>query len=145
MPATRTPIDDGLPRTPSRALMSVLLGLILCVPCRAAERWTPDDGACNERPTTYDIADCLAARTKVWDQRLNQAYQALLAMLQHDSNAQRRIDALKAAERAWLQYRIAQCNFYETEDGTIRIIEVASCMRDMTQARAIGLQQDGPQ
>ncbi len=128
-----------------RALMLAVLGCYMCGPCRAADRWMPDDGTCNQRSTTYAIAECLDDRTKIWDQRLNQAYQALLAMLQHDTYAQRRIDALKAAERAWLQYRSAQCNFYETAEGTIRIIEVASCMRDLTQARAIELQQDGPQ
>lgn len=128
-----------------RALAFAVLGCCLCGPCRAADRWVPDDDACNQRDTTYAIAECLDERTKVWDQRLNQAYQALLAMLRHDTNPQRRIDALKTAERAWLQYRNAQCNFYETADGTIRIIEVASCARDLTQARAIVLQRDGPQ
>lgn len=145
MRTSQTPIYDRLPQRPLRTLIYVLLGLYFCVPCRAAERWTPDDGTCNERPTTYAIAECLDDRTKIWDRRLNQAYQALMAMLRQDGGGQRRTDALKAAERAWLQYRDAQCNFYETADGTIRIIEVASCMRDLTQARAIGLQQDGPQ
>ena len=134
-----------MPRLFLRPLIFAVLGLYMCGPCRAADRWVPDDGACNQQPTTYAIAECLDERTKVWDGRLNQAYQALLAMLQHDTHSQRRVDALKKAERAWLQYRSAQCDFYETTEGTIRIIEVASCMRDLTQARAIVLQLDGPQ
>ncbi len=128
-----------------RPLTLALLGLVLCGPCLAAERWTPDNDTCNQQSTTYAIAGCIDARSKVWDQRLNQAYQALLAMLATDPDGKPRIDALKAAQRAWLRYRQANCAFYETTPGTIRMIEVAECARGMTQERALELQRAGPQ
>ena len=119
--------------------LAVLLAGIAFVPAHAADRWTPDGGACNQKSTTYDIAGCLDQRSKVWDKRLNDAYQALMKI---SSPVQR--TALKKAQLAWLRYRDANCAYYETEAGTIRMIDVASCMRDMTQSRAIELQQDGP-
>lgn len=131
---------------PMRPLMIALLGLVLCGgPCRAADQWMPDGEICNQQPTTYDIVDCIDARTKVWDRRLNQAYQALVAMSATDPDDKPRIDALRAAQRAWLQYRRANCTSYETTQGTIRMIEVAECARKMTQDRAIELQGNGPQ
>lgn len=78
--------------------------------------------------------------------RLNQAYQTLTAMLKaapEDSSGQ--LDKLRAAQRLWLQYRSANCGFYVAEQGTVRELDVAECMRHMTQDRAIELQQAGPQ
>lgn len=123
-------------------LILLLVVVLWCSSGIAAEHWTPDADSCNQQTTTYAIADCIDARAKVWDQRLNQAYQALLTMLKDDRG---RLDALKTAQRAWLAYRNANCAFYGTESGTIRMIEVATCNRDLTQARAIELQGDGPQ
>ena len=52
---------------------------------------------------------------------------------------------LKRAERAWLDFRRANCGFDSDEQGTIRLVDAAECMRRMTQDRAIELQQAGPQ
>ncbi len=111
----------------------------------AAEHWVPDDWKCGEQPNTLAIADCVDAREKIWDQRLNQAWHAVNGMLQSDADLKTRMPSLKAAQLAWLKYRDANCAFYGTQQGTIRSIEVAYCLHDMTQARAIELQQIGPQ
>lgn len=124
-----------------RSGLAVLVLLLWCDPSGASERWTPDGDSCGHEATTNAIAGCIDARAKVWDQRLNQAYQALMTMLKDERP---RADALKVAQRAWLAYRNANCAFYETESGTIRMIEVATCKRDLTETRAIELQQAGP-
>lgn len=111
---------------------------------RAAELWTPDGDACNQKDNTLEIVDCIEVRTKVWDGRLNQAYKALTTMLR-DPSMKAQIAPLKDAQKAWIKYRDANCAFYAAGQGTITQIETASCMRDMTQARAIELQSAGPQ
>jgi uncharacterized protein YecT (DUF1311 family) len=54
------------------------------------------------------------------------------------------LDDLLRAQRLWLQYRNANCSYYGDEQGTIRMVAGAECMRRMTQDRAIELQQAGP-
>lgn len=126
-------------------ILSAAFGAALCGSALAAAPWTPDPAnTCNSKGTTVEIMVCLDARTKVWDARLNQAYQALTAMLKAEP-APGQLDKLRAAQRLWLQYRNANCGFYDAEQGTIREIDAAECMHRMTQDRAIELQQAGPQ
>ena len=114
-------------------------------PASSAEHWTPDQNKCNEQQNTQAIADCILGRTKFWDGRLNQAYKALTAMFQ-DPAMKARLVPLQAAQREWVKYRDANCiGYYGSQDGTIRQIEVAGCLLEMTQTRAIELQGEGPQ
>jgi uncharacterized protein YecT (DUF1311 family) len=67
---------------------------------------------------------------------LNTAYKALQA----------RIDApqhqpLLAAQRLWLQYRDANYGFSGVQDGSIRQVQAAECIRSMTAARARELEK----
>jgi uncharacterized protein YecT (DUF1311 family) len=107
----------------------------------AAERWAPDQNTCNQRPDTLAIVDCLQARTKFWDDRLNQSWKALNASLAGD---RARLSTLKAAQLAWIKYRDANCAYYYSEDGTIKQIDTAMCQLRMTQDRAIELQGELP-
>jgi uncharacterized protein YecT (DUF1311 family) len=110
----------------------------------AAKYWTPDTNNCNQQQTTIDIAVCLEGRTKIWDARLNEAYKALMAMLDSETDTVQIAD-LKKAQRLWIQYRNANCAYYDDGPGTIREIEGAGCLLRMTQDRAIELQQAGPE
>lgn len=114
-------------------------------PAAAAEKWTADHNQCNNRSSTIDITSCIDARTKVWDQRLNQAYKALTVMLADEPSTKSRLVPLQSAQRAWLKYRDANCAYYNAQEGTIRPVEVSGCMQRMTQDRAIELQGEGPQ
>jgi uncharacterized protein YecT (DUF1311 family) len=101
-----------------------------------AEMFGADYGPCGDQPNTLATVDCVSAKTKVWDQRLNRAYQSLA----------QRIDAgqrepLKAAQRLWIRYRDANCRFYGSQEGSIREIQAAECLRAMTQDRALELEQ----
>ncbi|WP_428489022.1 lysozyme inhibitor LprI family protein [Rhodopila sp.] len=123
--------------------LAALCGIAALMPsgrCQASERWTQDHDTCNQQTTTYAIAECIDTRAKLWDQRLNQAYRDELGTLKDEPA---RAAALRTAQRSWLRYRDDNCAFYETAAGTIRVIEVATCQRDMTQDRAIELQGDG--
>ncbi len=126
-------------------VLLVVVGATWCRPAAAAEHWTPDQNRCNEQPTTIAIADCIQNRTKFWDARLNQAYKAVVTMFQ-DPEIKGRLASLQAAQREWIKYRDANCiGYYGSGQGTIRQIEVANCLLDMTQNRAIELQGEGPQ
>jgi uncharacterized protein YecT (DUF1311 family) len=105
-------------------------------PPAAAELFGSDYAPCGDRSNTVEIVDCIGAMTKSWDQRLNTAYK----------NLTQRIDAgqrepLKAAQRLWVQYRDANWRFYASQDGTIRQIQAAECMRTLTQDRALELEK----
>ncbi len=117
-------------------LMTVLAIMSLAALPAAAEMFGADYGPCGDQSNTVAIVDCVAAKTKIWDQRLNRAYQSLA---QRIDAAQR--EPLKIAQRLWIQYRDANCRFYGAREGSIREIQAAECLRAMTQDRALELEQ----
>jgi len=80
--------------------------------------------------STYEMVECLKAKTAVWDKRLNAAYQARLKEAEGRQHEQ-----LRAAQRLWLQFRDANCLYYDLGEGTIARIEAGECMRSLTEAR----------
>lgn len=94
----------------------------------AGDQGDPDT-ACDG--STYEIVECLKAKTAQWDKRLNAAYQQAL----EDAQPKQR-EQLRAAQRLWIQYRDASCLYYDLGEGTIARIEAGYCMKDLTQARA---------
>jgi uncharacterized protein YecT (DUF1311 family) len=109
--------------------------MLIALPA-SAEMFGPDYKPCGDQPNTIAIVDCLDARTKVWDRRLNDAYASLG---QRIDAAQR--EPLKAAQRLWIQYRDANCRFYGSQDGSIRQIEAAECVRAMTRDRTLEMEK----
>ena len=89
---------------------------------------------------TFQMVECLKAKTAEWDKRLNAAYQKAL---QDAVPAQR--DQLRAAQRLWIQYRDANCLYYGMGEGTIARLDAGECMRSMTEARAKELEGIGQQ
>jgi len=89
---------------------------------------------------TFQMVECLKARTARWDKRLNMAYQQALK-----DAASRQGDQLRAAQRLWIQYRDANCLYYGLGEGTIARLDAGECMRSMTEARAKELEGLGRQ
>ena len=81
--------------------------------------------------STYEMVECLKARTAQWDKRLNAAYQTKLKEAEGKQREQ-----LRVAQRAWIAFRDANCLYYGLSEGTIARIEAGECMRSMTEARA---------
>jgi uncharacterized protein YecT (DUF1311 family) len=81
--------------------------------------------------STYEMVDCLKAKTAYWDKRMTIAYQAILK----DALPKQR-EQLRVAQRLWIQYRDANCLYYGLGEGTIARIEAGECMRKMTEDRA---------
>jgi uncharacterized protein YecT (DUF1311 family) len=89
---------------------------------------------------TYEMVECLKAKTAQWDKRMTIAYQQALK----DAVPQQH-DQLRAAQRLWIQYRDANCLYYGLGEGTIARIDAGECMRSMTEARARELEGLGHQ
>ena len=89
---------------------------------------------------TFQMVECLKAKTAQWDKRLNIAYQKAV---QDAVPAQR--DQLRTAQRLWIQYRDANCLYYGLGEGTIARLDAGECMRSMTEARAKELEGLGHQ
>jgi uncharacterized protein YecT (DUF1311 family) len=85
--------------------------------------------------STYEIVECLKAKTAEWDKRMTIAYQQALK----DAEPKQR-EQLRLAQRLWIQFRDSNCLYYGLGEGTIARIEAGYCMKDLTQTRAVELE-----
>jgi uncharacterized protein YecT (DUF1311 family) len=85
--------------------------------------------------STYEMVECLKAKTAQWDKRMTISYQRMLK-----AGEPRQRDQLRAAQRLWIQFRDANCLYYGLGEGTIARIEAGDCMLRMTQSRALELE-----
>ena len=115
--------------------LAVVLALVSVV--HAGDQGEPEQ-SCDGN--TFQMVECLKARTAQWDKRLNVAYEKTV---QDAGSAQR--DQLRAAQRLWVQYRDANCLYYGLGEGTIARLDAGECMRSMTEARAKELEGLGQQ
>lgn len=99
--------------------------------------------------TTLGMVDCMAAETRVWDDYLNREYQATLAWAAEmdalegvaDTGFPSLRDALRSAQRIWIDFRDAEClvDYAVWGRGSMRTIAGASCQMEMTADRTIHL------
>ena len=118
-----------------------IIGLVLIlalVPAVYAGDQSERESSCDGN--TYQMVECLKAKTAAWDKRLNAAYQKAV---QDAQPAQR--EPLRAAQRLWIQYRDANCLYYGMGEGTIARLDAGECMRSMTELRAKELEGLGLQ
>ena len=81
---------------------------------------------------TVSMIDCMGAETERQDVLLNQAYKALMSGLAPERKRQ-----LQEAQRLWLKYREANCNFYNDPDGgSLARVMANDCFMSATAARA---------
>jgi uncharacterized protein YecT (DUF1311 family) len=117
-------------------LGAALTAALVSAAC-AGDQGDPDQ-ACDGN--TFQMVDCLTAKTAQWDKRMTIAYQRAIK----DAGQQQR-EQLRAAQRLWIQYRDANCLYYGMGEGTIARIDAGECMRNMTEARARELEGLGHQ
>ena len=84
--------------------------------------------------STPEMVDCLMAQHAHWDKQLTIAYQQAMK----DAGPAQK-EKLREAERAWIKYRDANCDYYAAGEGTIARINAAACMRDMTKTPRRGI------
>ena len=113
------------------AAAAALLGAAAVVSAQPAE-----EPGCDG--STYEMVECLMAKTAVWDKRLNDAYRAAL-----NAALPKQRDQLRTAQRLWVQYRDANCLYWGLGEGTIARIEAGDCHYRLTRARAEELEGIG--
>ena len=99
--------------------------------------------------TTVGMSMCLQAETDAWDQLLNDEYRETMAFMTALDDDERayfpgyavRVEKLRAAQRAWIAFRDAECAlaYAEWGSGSHRHIAGSACFADMTRARTIAL------
>jgi len=112
--------------TTKKLLITVVTMSALIPAARAADAGAGCDGV-----STPEIVNCMMAKTAQWDKRMNAAYQKALK-----DDEPKRQEQLRTAQRLWVQFRDANCLYFDMGEGTIARIDAAECMRNMTEIRA---------
>ena len=82
--------------------------------------------------STADMVTCITEEFEREDQRLNDNYQQLRSQLSSDRQEQ-----LLTAQRAWIAFKEANCDFYaDPEGGSLARVEANSCVLSETTDRA---------
>ena len=94
---------------------------------------------CDSPQTQAEMNTCAALKLARRDQRLNVAYSKLMKTVDPHRRTK-----LRAAQRAWLAFRDAECAFEasESEGGTMYPLLFDSCKTELTKARVAELKQD---
>lgn len=129
----------------SRLLRAGLTGAgVLVGACIA---WAQDDPEvdCNNPVTQMDMNVCSDKDYEDADTDLNSAYKAAMtAMKQMDKELSDiaesyvgAVDALKKAQRAWIDYRDGQCELdgFQARGGSMEPMLVSGCLAEMTRKR----------
>jgi uncharacterized protein YecT (DUF1311 family) len=81
---------------------------------------------------TFSMIDCIVAETSRQDNQLNDNYKRLISKI-----SPKRKEALLSAQRAWIRFRDANCNFYgDPEGGTSARLSADECLLNATADRA---------
>jgi uncharacterized protein YecT (DUF1311 family) len=116
----------------------LIIGAAMVVLAPAAYARDPGEPASCDGVSTPEIVGCVNSKTAQWDKRMNAAYQKTMK-----EGEPRRQEQLRAAQRLWIQFRDANCLYFDMGEGTIARIDAAECMRNMTEARAHELEDFG--
>jgi uncharacterized protein YecT (DUF1311 family) len=119
-------------------LLLLILGATFAVAQKDNKAHIADEAVCTEANTQAEMNTCLANAYKSADEELNRIY---FDIKKKQTPA---IDAsLKTAQRAWIQYRDANCNAAAAlyEGGTIQPSARYECLRRTTRARIDELQR----
>jgi len=98
--------------------------------------------------TTAGQSACLQAETAVWDRKLNALWPGILAAARAADAADEGADggnaaALRAAQRAWIAFRDAECawTYQRWSGGTIRTLMAGSCQLELTARRVLDFRE----
>jgi len=101
---------------------------------------------CGDPQTQAEMNECAARDAKEADAELNFIYPKVLAHYQQmdrESGSTEGAKRLRAAQRAWIAFRDAECAVagYEALGGSMESLLVSGCIAQMTQKRAAELRQ----
>jgi uncharacterized protein YecT (DUF1311 family) len=95
-----------------------------------------DEEFCPKGRTQLDMNNCAAAELAHADRALNETYQAVLRLLDPE-----RVELLREAQRAWIRWRDAECEFEASEfaGGSMEPMIQALCLAHVTKERTKAL------
>jgi uncharacterized protein YecT (DUF1311 family) len=127
------------PRSVAATATALALPWVVASTALAAEAPTSAaHTACMDKSggVTSAMLDCIATELQRQDARLNKAYRAAMTPLSASRKKQ-----LLAAQRAWLAFRDANCQFYADPDGgSVVTVVVNDCVLSATASRAFELE-----
>ena len=99
---------------------------------------------CANPQTQADMNQCAARDAAEADADLNLIYKEVVAHYQRmdrDSESKEGVKRLRAAQRAWVAFRDAQCAVagYESLGGSMEPLLVSGCVANLTKTRAADL------
>jgi uncharacterized protein YecT (DUF1311 family) len=104
--------------------------------------------------TTLGMTECIAEETAAWDALLNAQYAAIMDLFRmQDASGDvlgadlTREATLRAAQRAWIRFRDADCTMQAARygQGSLGRVAAANCVMGMTAERTIELMaMEGP-
>lgn len=111
-------------------LLCVTLPLLAAPAVLAAQDDDPE--FCPKGRTQLDMNACAADEWAVADSILNDTYQAVIRIIEPE-----RVDALREAQRAWVRFRDAECEFQASQfgGGSIAPMIELLCRADLTRKR----------
>ncbi|MHB2266151.1 lysozyme inhibitor LprI family protein [Aliihoeflea sp. PC F10.4] len=117
-----------------RAIVMTIPALLVLTIATGAEE--QEEATCPDAVSTIDIVECLGEIYTEQDARLNTAYRSAIDPLEGE-----RRTLLRDAQRSWVAFRDANCQFYRSGEGTIAAIEGTSCMVETTRSRVDELEK----
>lgn len=99
-----------------------------------AQQSTAAAGPCDSANTQMEMNECSQKEFKKADARLNAIYAKLKKALASDKQA---LGNLRAAQRAWIQYRDLHCSAAQKQfaGGSIAPLILSNCMEETTKHR----------
>lgn len=97
---------------------------------------------CTNANTQAEMNQCAGESFQEADQALNQAYGDLMGGFGEQEDLK---EALREAQRAWIRFRDAECDFrtFSSRMGSIYPTLRAACLEDLTRARTEQLREAG--
>ena len=116
--------------------MLIVLALLMNTPPLAAadSEMTQEYLTCMDKSggVTAKMIECTSDEKARQDARLNENYKKLMSKL-----SAKRTKMLLEAQRAWIKFRDANCNFYfDPEGGTAALLAGTDCFLQVTADRA---------
>lgn len=109
-----------------------ILPLFLISLCSHADTLSEIRGCYDKAAATVEMRACLDKELDFYDVQLNSSYKKLQTVLEPQE-----VDNLIKAQRAWLDFRTAECAFAAARDlqGTIGPLSTGDCVVTMTKNR----------
>lgn len=134
-------------------LTNLFLGGLAFAPVALAQE---DEIDCGNAMTQAEMNICASRDYQAADKELNAVYKTTMTKMRKtdaelgeiEPNFVGAVDALKKAQRAWIDYRDGQCELagFEARGGSMEPMLVSGCLADLTKKRTAELKglTEGP-